>query len=357
MINSPARIKNKLNAAVHAAITFITSFLFIAAFAAVSFAGEAITIKILPCAVINSDIITLSNIANIEVSQNFECDLAGLKNIKIGEFNVSLPNKKMSAAEIKNIITQKVKLPEGAGIKITGASNCSIKRPDNSIVITKNFKQEFITKLETGMADLFKEKFSAKYSIKLDDTISVKIIGTLNDNLIKKLAATSEILLDCLSYKSGLMQVKINGENNFIIYCKVTKTGIVYKAREKISKKNAADIKNKIYKQSVNMPPEKFAEAVSPETNFNFDNFMENCELMRDMTINEILWKNSIKKKIFIRAGQRITLNVLKDKTNLSFDAVAETGGGMGETIKVFNPKTGRKYQAEIIAAGTARTL
>jgi len=82
-----------------------------------------------------------------------------------------------------------------------------------------------------------------------------------------------------------------------------------------------------------------------------------NTELIKDIIPNESIRKIYFKKKQLINAGQKILLSVSNNNSIITFDAIAEGGGAIGDEISAVNTKTRKKYRVRITGTGTASAL
>jgi len=74
----------------------------------------------------------------------------------------------------------------------------------------------------------------------------------------------------------------------------------------------------------------------------------------RNIAAGQIFRASALEKPRDVTKGDRIRVRVLDGLAFLSFEALAESSGGIGDTIVVHNPSSGRNFRAVVEAKGRA---
>jgi flagella basal body P-ring formation protein FlgA len=69
------------------------------------------------------------------------------------------------------------------------------------------------------------------------------------------------------------------------------------------------------------------------------------------------LTSDAVQAPVMVKAGQTVAVNVVSGGVQLSLDATAEQTGRIGDTILLTNPSTGRRFTAQVTAAGVELVL
>ena len=69
------------------------------------------------------------------------------------------------------------------------------------------------------------------------------------------------------------------------------------------------------------------------------------------------LTEDAVQAPIMVKAGQTVEVTVISGGAEVSLDATAEQTGRIGDTILLTNPSTGRRFTAQVTAAGVELVL
>ena len=342
------------------AITIASILLLFSVFftARASFAQDkdvALVVTLKKSAVVSGERIKLSDIAGIDLSGDFSAARGDIENIEIGISPKPFLDRKITAGEVESAILKKIKLPGNAVISMTGAPACFVKYHEREDI--KIFKTEVKKKLEEKIGELFRKDFGKKFGMADEDSLEVKLVSGLNDEIIKKIMATSEIVILISAYKAGMGTVSIKtGSAERKIPVKISKRSTLLKTVAKI-KKGTAIAAEQLRTEFAVLPPEKFSEFIISAEEFLKEQGDNNAELIKDLLANEPLRKIYFKKKQLLNAGQKILLSVSNNNSIITFDAIAEGGGAIGDVISAVNVRTRKKYRAKITGNGTAEAF
>ncbi len=340
-----------------AAIPVLLFFFFFPSSVGAQASGEdiAVTVTLKKNAVVRGEKIALSDIATVDLNEAFKAARENIEKIEIGISPQPFIDRRITANEVKTAILKKIKLPENAGISMTGEPACSVKYLEREDL--KTFKAEMKKTLEEKICELFRKDFKEKFSIAEGDILEAGIISGINDELFKKITATGEVTISVSAYKAGMATISIKtGGPEQKIPVKISKRSTVVKSIARIKKGTPINMEQ-LRSEGAVLPPEKFCEFITSEAELIKELNDNDTELIKDILPNESIRKIYFKKKQLINAGQKILLSVSNNNSIITFDAIAEGGGAIGDEISAVNTKTRRKYRVRITGTGTASAL
>ena len=323
----------------------------------------ALVFKLKPAFRAAGEEIRLGDICDIEAAPGYKTDMEKIKNIKMGYAPPPFVARRIHKFEVDNILRLKLAMPAGSRYEVSGGAYCAVTAFAEGET-DKKLKSELKAGLESKISGLFHERYREEFRLGENDKIVSTISFGLDRHTVKKIASRDEVSIDIVSYKASAAIVEVKYEAELItkLRVKIMRRTTAAAACENLPKNSVIDI-NKIKTCEIEIFAEKYHELFlieggCAESNAELANAAEQkLELTRSLAAGEAVRKSFLKKKLLVKAGQRVILYIEKGGTAMSFYATASKDGGAGDTIEVVNPKTRRKYPAVVTGAGEVEAV
>lgn len=327
-------------------------------------AGPALVFKLKPSFRAAGEEIRLGDICDIETAPGYKTDIEKIKNIKMGYAPPPFVARRIRKFEVDNILRLKLAMQAGSRYEVAGGDYCAVTAFAEGET-DKKLKSELKAGLESKISGLFHERYREEFRLGETDKIVSTISFGLDRHAVKKISSRDEVSIDILSYKASAAIVEVKYEAELItkLRVKIMRRTTVAAALENMPKNSVIDI-YKIMTREIEIFAEKYHELFliegvgGAESNAELANAAaQGLELTRSMAAGEAIRKSFLKKKLLVKAGQRVILYIEKGGAAMSFYATASKDGGAGDTIEVVNPKTRRKYLAVVTGPGEVEAV
>ena len=326
-------------------------------------AKPALVFKLKPSFRAVGEEIRLGDICDIAAASGYKADMEKIKNIKMGYAPPPFVARRIHKFEVDNIIRLKLAMPAGSRYEVAGGAYCAVTAFAEGET-DKKLKRELKAGLESKINGLFYERYREEFRLGENDKIVSTISFGLDRHAVKKIASRDEVSIDILSYKASAAIVEVKYEAELItkLRVKIMRRTTAAAAGENFAKNSVIDI-NKIKTCEIEIFAEKYHELFLIEGGCAESNAelakaaAQKLELSKNLAAGEAVRKSFLKKKLLVKAGQRVILYIEKGGTAMSFYATASKGGGAGDTVEVVNPKTRRKYLAVVTGAGEVEAV
>lgn len=324
----------------------------------------ALVFKLKPSFRAAGEEIRLGDICDIQAAHGYKTDIEKIKNIKMGYAPPPFVVRRIHKFEVDNILRPKLAMPAGSRYEVAGGAYCAVTAFAEGET-DKKLKSELKAGLESKISGLFYERYREEFRLGETDKIVSTISFGLDRHAVKKIASRGEVSIDILSYKASAAIVEVKYEAELItkLRVKIMRRTTAAAALENMPKNSVIDI-NKIKTCEIEIFAEKYHELFlieggrGAESNAELANAAaQKLELTKTLAAGEAVRKSYLKKKLLVKAGQRVILYIEKGGTAMSFYATASKDGGAGDTIEVVNPKTRRKYLAVVTGAGEVEAV
>mgnify|MGYP000980199677 CR=1 FL=1 len=326
--------------------------------------APALVFRLKPAFRAAAEDVRLGDICDIEAAPGYKTDIEKIKNIKLGCAPAPFVTRRIHKFEVDNILRLKLAMPAGSRYEVAGGDYCAVTAFAEGET-DKKIKGELKANLESKIGALFYERYREEFRLGETDKIASTISFGLDRHAVKKIASRDEVAIDILSYKASAAVVEVKYEAEIIakLRVKIMRKTTVAAAGENFPKNSVIDI-NKIKTREIEIFAEKYHELFliegvgGAESNAELaDAAAQGLELTRSMAAGEAIKKSFLKKKLLVKAGQRVILYIEKGGAAMSFYATASKDGGAGDTIEVVNPKTRRKYLAVVTGPGEVEAV
>lgn len=326
--------------------------------------SPALVFKLKPAFRAAGEDVRLGDICDVQAAPGYKTDIEKIQNIKMGCAPAPFVTRRIHKFEVDNIIRLKLAMPAGSRYEVAGGDYCAVTAFAEGET-DKKIKGELKVNLESKISGLFYERYRDEFRLGETDKISSAISFGLDRHAVKKIASRDEVAIDILSYKASAAIVEVKYEAELIakLRVKIMRRTTVAAVSENFSKNSVIDI-NKIKTREIEIFAEKYHElfliegGCGAESNAELANAAaQGLELTRSMAAGEAIKKSFLKKKLLVKAGQRVILYIEKGGAAMSFYATASKDGGAGDTIEVVNPKTRRKYIAVVTGPGEVEAV
>lgn len=326
-------------------------------------AETALVFELKPSFQAAAERITLGDICDIKPAPGFKADTGRIASISMGFAPARFVERRVHKFEVDNILRQKLSMPAGSRYEIAGAAFCAVTASAEGGTDPRKLAG-LKAALEEKIGALFAERYRDEFELGETDRIVAKIGFGLDRAALGRIAGRGEVKIDIASYKASAALVEVRYETELLakLRVRITRRTEAAAAGEALLKNTAVDLA-KIKTREIEIFAEKYNELFltrggGAENNAELARAeRDGLEFARNVAPGEAIKKGFLKKKLLVRAGQRIILYVERGGSAMSFNATASRDGGAGDTIEAVNPRTRRKYRAVVTGEGEAEAI